>query len=222
MTTIALFHSATGLRPAIHDFAEQLRDAGHRVHTPDLFDGRIFDDVAEGAAHRDSIGIPTLIERALAAVEALPQQVAYIGYSMGAGPAQLLAATRPGALGAVLVQGGLTVADLGLAAWPANVDVQLHVGRTDAWFDRDEATRVAASLPATALELYEYDTDKHVFDDHGLKDSYDPILASALHRSILDWLARIDRQRVLQESATSSAVGRSQPVGAQRGQAACC
>lgn len=51
MAQIVLFHSAYGLRPAVHAAAERLRGAGHTVHTPDLFDGRTFDDIEAGLAY---------------------------------------------------------------------------------------------------------------------------------------------------------------------------
>ncbi|MBB5933498.1 dienelactone hydrolase [Streptomyces zagrosensis] len=38
-STIVLFHSAYGLRPAVHTAAERLRAAGHEVHLPDLYEG---------------------------------------------------------------------------------------------------------------------------------------------------------------------------------------
>lgn len=41
---VVVYHSAYGLRPAVIDFAEQLRAAGHLVHTPDLYDGEVFSD----------------------------------------------------------------------------------------------------------------------------------------------------------------------------------
>lgn len=42
------------------------------------------------------------VERARAAVEPLPSEVVYVGFSLGVLPAQSLAQTRPSARGAVL------------------------------------------------------------------------------------------------------------------------
>lgn len=44
MSHIALFHSALGLRPGTHSFTEQLRQTGHIVIMPDLYQGEIFED----------------------------------------------------------------------------------------------------------------------------------------------------------------------------------
>ncbi len=48
MTEIVLFHHAQGLTPGIDAFADELRRAGHTVHTPDLYDGHTFDTLEEG------------------------------------------------------------------------------------------------------------------------------------------------------------------------------
>ena len=45
MTEIVLFHSALGLRPGVTAAADRLRAAGQTVHTPDYYDGEVFDDL---------------------------------------------------------------------------------------------------------------------------------------------------------------------------------
>jgi dienelactone hydrolase len=116
MVTIALFHSALGLRPGVVAFADRLRAAGHAVHTIDSFDGETFDDMNRGAAKRDALGIPELIHRAQTGVEGLPAETVYAGFSMGTGAAELLAATLPGARGAVLMSGALGPPAAGIEA----------------------------------------------------------------------------------------------------------
>lgn len=75
---------------------------GHTVHTPDLYDGRVFDDLAEGVGYADEIGFGTVRERGLQAAAELPEDLVYAGFSLGVMPAQQLAQTRPGARGALL------------------------------------------------------------------------------------------------------------------------
>ena len=51
MAEVLLFHHAQGLTPGVRAFADELRAAGHTVHTPDLFDGRTFASIDEGMAY---------------------------------------------------------------------------------------------------------------------------------------------------------------------------
>ena len=48
MAEVLLFHHAQGQTPGFHSFADELREEGHTVHTPDLFDGRTFGSIDEG------------------------------------------------------------------------------------------------------------------------------------------------------------------------------
>lgn len=48
MAEVVLYHHALGLTAGVVAFADRLRGAGHTVHTPDLFDGRIFDSLEKG------------------------------------------------------------------------------------------------------------------------------------------------------------------------------
>lgn len=116
---IVIFHSAVGLTPGVLTLARSLREDGHDVLTPDLYEGRTFATTAEGALHRDAIGIPTLIERGMAAIGHLPAKVVYVGFSMGAALAAFSAGAKPGALGVALLHGAVPLALLGLEAWPA-------------------------------------------------------------------------------------------------------
>ena len=45
-----LFHHLHGLTPGVRSFAESLEQAGHTVHVPDLYEGRVFKAFGEGAA----------------------------------------------------------------------------------------------------------------------------------------------------------------------------
>ncbi len=63
MAEVLLFHHAQGLTPGIRAFADELRAAGHTVHTPDLFDGRTFASIDEGMAAVKEIGFDEILER---------------------------------------------------------------------------------------------------------------------------------------------------------------
>jgi dienelactone hydrolase len=186
-STIVLFHSALGLRPAVAAFADALRAHGHTVHTPDLFDGKVFDDLDDGVRQRDAIGIPGLIERSRAAVEALPAEVVYAGFSMGSASASFLTATRPGARGAILMHGALPPAAFG-ATWPAGVPAQLHYAEHDPWVDAAEVEALTAAVPR--LATFVYPGGGHLFADAGLAE-YDEASARLMMSRVLAFLAEL-------------------------------
>src|SRR5207248_4472863 len=101
MAEVLLFHHALGQTPGFGAFADELRQAGHTVHTPDLFDGRTFDTIEEGMAFAREAGFGALAERGVAAAGGIGPEVVYAGVSFGAMVAQQPAQTRPGARGAV-------------------------------------------------------------------------------------------------------------------------
>lgn len=96
MAELVLFHHVQGLTDGLHAFADQLREAGHVVHTPDLLDGARPATLEEGIALVQSLGAEGS-ERADRAVADLPAEVVYAGFSWGVLAAQRLAQTRPGA-----------------------------------------------------------------------------------------------------------------------------
>src|SRR4029079_2959318 len=99
MAEVLLFHHAQGLTPGVVAFADELRAAGHVVHTPDLFDGRTFDSTDEGMAYISAAGMDALRERGVRPPDDLPDELVYAGFSFGEMVAQQLAQTRPGARG---------------------------------------------------------------------------------------------------------------------------
>ena len=113
MAEIVLFHHAQGLTPGISAFADKLRHAGHTVHTPDLFDGRTFDTLEQGMKFVRELGFGEVMERGERAVEDLPAELVYAGFSLGVVPAQKLAQTRPEARGALLFYACIPVSEFG-------------------------------------------------------------------------------------------------------------
>jgi dienelactone hydrolase len=166
MAEVVVFHHALGLTDPVRGFAHALRDAGHTVHTPDLYDGRRFDTIEDGMAHSEGIGGPmAIVDRARAAVASLPSEVVYVGFSLGVLAAQSLAQTRPGARGAVLCYAALPLGEWGdnwPATWPEGVRLQLHL------LEGDEDFEVAQGLAATvpAAELLVYPGTEHYFAEH--------------------------------------------------------
>jgi dienelactone hydrolase len=187
---VVLFHSALGLRPAIHEFADGLREAGHTVHTPDSFEGEVFEDLDEGMKKRDALGIPELIGRAQAAVADLPSRLVFAGFSMGTGAAEFLAATRPGAKAAILMHGALAPAGVGLQVWP-QVPVQVHYARDDELVEVDQvrALEAAARAADVSVKVHVYNGVGHLFEDSGSAD-HDPAAAQLMMERVLGFLVR--------------------------------
>lgn len=190
MADIVVFHHAQGLTEGVRAFADQLRDAGHTVHTPDLYDGHTFDDLDDGIAYARDVGFGELAERGVAAGEELGDGLVYAGFSLGVVPAQQLAQTAPGARGALLMHACMPVSEFG-DAWPDGVPAQIHAMEADPFFaeeggDIDAAQALVASTDQA--ELFLYPGDQHLFADPSL-DSYDPDAAELLHTRVLEFLA---------------------------------
>jgi len=64
MSEILLYHHVQGLTEGVRSFADGLRQAGHTVHTPDLFDGRTFETLEDGMGFAREAGFGALAERA--------------------------------------------------------------------------------------------------------------------------------------------------------------
>jgi dienelactone hydrolase len=186
MAELLLFHHALGLTAGCQAIAEGLRSAGHVVHTPDLYEGRTFEDLDEGVAYAESVGFGTIIERGRRAAESLPPGLVYAGLSLGVLPAQALAQTRAGARGAVLLHACVPPAELG-GSWPPGVPLQIHVMEDDELGDVDVARQVAATVPEAELHLYP--GDRHLFTDATLPH-YDEAAASLVLQRVLAFLAR--------------------------------
>jgi len=188
MVELVLFHHAQGLTAGCRAFAAGLSAAGHTVHVPDLYEGATFDTLAAGIAHSERLGFDTVIERGRRAAAVLPPGIVYAGMSLGVMPAQLLAQTRPGARGAVLLHAAVPPAEFG-GPWPPGVPLQIQTMDADPLGDADVARRLAATVEGA--ELFLYPGARHLFSDEGLPD-YDGPAAALLKQRVLAFLARID------------------------------
>jgi dienelactone hydrolase len=190
MADVLLFHHAHGQTSGFRAFAHDLRRSGHHLQTPDLFDGRTFDSLADGLAYAGEIGFGTLIERGVSAAAELPDELVYAGFSLGVLPAQKLAQTRPGARGALLFHACVPTSEFG-GSWPATVPAQIHAMDRDPFFvdagDIDAARALVES--ADDAELFLYPGDQHLFADQSLP-SYDAAAAELLTGRVLEFLGR--------------------------------
>lgn len=190
MATVVVFHHVQGLTEGVGALADRLRSAGHEVHTPDFYGGRTFDSLEEGFAFKREQGIDT---DAIAddAVRGLPDDVAYLGISLGVMAAQRLAQTRPGARAAVLLEACAPLGDDGFGPWPAGVPAQIHGMDGDEFFVGDGDVKAAEEIVATVpgSELYLYSGDGHLFTDSSLP-GFDATATDLVVERVLAFLER--------------------------------
>ena len=192
MAEILLFHHAQGLTAGVLAFAEELRAASHRVHTPDLYDGKTFTDINEGVGYAKQVGFGAIQERGIAAAEGLPNEIVYAGFSLGAMPAQALAQTRPGAKGALLFHSCIPPSEFG-GEWPEGLRVQIHIMEDDEWaLGEGGDLETARELDKTveSAELFVYPGDQHLFADNSLP-SYVESAATLLKQRVLGFLETV-------------------------------
>jgi dienelactone hydrolase len=190
MAEVLLFHHALGLTPGVTGFADELRAAGHTVHTPDLFEGRTFESIEQGVGYAEEVGFSEIIARGVSAAQSLPEGLVYAGFSLGVVPAQALAQTRPGARGALFFYSCVSVSEFG-DAWPNGVPVQVHGMDADPIFIGEGDVDAARGLVEEAEhgELFLYPGDQHYFADSTLP-SYDAEATALLKERVLAFLAR--------------------------------
>jgi len=192
MANVLLFHHALGMTPGMDALADLLRDAGHTVTAPDLYDGRTFSSLEAGVAYAAEVGFDVIEALGVKMAERLPQDVVYVGFSLGVMPAQRLAQTRPGARGAVLVSACVPPGTYS-GSWPAGVPLQVHAMEQDPLFveegDLDAAVNLVES--AQSAELILYPGNSHFFADISSPE-YNEDAAHALTASILQLLAGVE------------------------------
>lgn len=188
MAEVLMFHHAHGLTEGIRAFAAELREHGHTVHTPDLYDGQTFEALDDGIGYAQRVGFGEILERGVRAADDLPNELVYAGYSIGAMPAQKLAQTRAGARGALLFHASVPPSEFG-AGWPASVPVQVHAMDNDEFFVDEGDIEAAREIVAAAQdgELFLYPGDRHLFTDSSLP-SYDADSTAQLARRVLAFL----------------------------------
>ncbi|CAL9555459.1 hypothetical protein SUDANB171_04509 [Streptomyces sp. enrichment culture] len=190
MADVVLFHSAYGLRPAVHTAAERLRAAGHQVHVPDLYDGRTAGTVEEGMEIKDDIGTDELLRRAVASAAPYSDKgLVYAGFSLGASLAQTLALGDVKARGLLLLHGTGDIAD---DASSPGLPVQLHVADPDPFEPHDWQTAWYLRIGRTGAdaEVFPYAGAGHLYTDPELPD-YDAEAAETTWRIALAFLDEV-------------------------------
>ena len=187
MAEVVLFHHVQGLTDGVLAFAEGLRADRHTVHTPDLFDGARPETIDHGVKLVGSIGDEAIGERAELALAGLPDGLVFAGISFGAGEAQRLAQTRPGARGALLYEACMPITgEWAFGPWPAGVRVQIHGMDEDPFFGSGgdvDAARELVEIVGSEAELFVDSGDRHLFLDSSLPSHDGEAAALVLQRS---------------------------------------
>ncbi|WP_275559661.1 dienelactone hydrolase family protein [Streptomyces sp. 5-6(2022)] len=189
-STIVLFHSAYGLRPAVHEAADRLRAVGHEVVVPDLYEGETAETVEDGMVIKERIGRDELLKRAITAAAPYSDRgLVYAGFSLGGSLAQNLALGDDKARGLLLLHGTSDIADDAAAD---DLPVQLHVADPDPFEPHDwlNAWYLRMRRAGADVEVFRYGGAGHIFTDPELPD-YDKEAAEATWRVALGFLASL-------------------------------
>ncbi len=189
MTTVAIFHSVLGIRTGILDAADRLRQDGHDVLVPDLFDGRTFDDYPPAMSFAwEEVGLEVLKQRALEAVTELPDGFVSVGFSLGCIMAVHVATQRT-VSGVLMLSGAVPVSWLD-AKWPAGVPAQTHSSLEDPWREQEEVELTAQEVAAGGgtLEVFDYPGSGHLFTDPTLPAEYDADATALLWSRVLPFV----------------------------------
>ena len=189
MTTLLLFHHAQGQTAGFLAFADKLREVGHTVHAPDLYDGKTFQDLGEGVAHAEQVGFGEIIRRGSEAAMELPSDIVYAGFSLGGLPAQSLAQTRPGAKGAILFHSCAPTSEFD-SPWPKGLPLEIHIMDADEWAEDDREVAKDLVRETDTAELFLYPGSGHLFADPSL-DDYDASATQLLKERVLAFLRRM-------------------------------
>ncbi|WP_273851835.1 dienelactone hydrolase family protein [Guptibacillus spartinae] len=183
-----MLHHVLGKTEGIEAIAEQLREAGHIVHVPDLFEGRIFSSLEEGLGFVKEIGFREVTARGIRAADDLSRDLVYAGFSLGVPVAQQLAQTRNGARGALFFHACLPPSEFE-SPWPVDLPVQIHAMNADPFFVEDGDINAARELVESAnhAELFLYEGKEHLFTDSSIP-SYNPVAAKVVMNRVLDFL----------------------------------
>ena len=192
MVNVVLFHSTYGLRSAVIETADRFRAAGHTVTTPDLYRGTVFGDLDEARRYRDGVGLDTLARRARTAVEDLPADLVYSGFSLGGGLGGELLMQRPGARAGLLFSVAVPPEDG--AEWPPGVPAEVHYATGDPFVPPQEVAELRAAVTGSGgtFSAFAYPDSGHLFTDPGLP-GFNPDAAALMWARAGEFLARCGR-----------------------------
>jgi carboxymethylenebutenolidase len=187
-TAILLIHEWWGINQHIRDLARRYADAGYNCVAPDLFRGRVAQDVKEASALMDALAIEDGLETIRKAMEAARDKYGFDqfvinGYCMG-GTFALRAACEISELKAAAPFYGDIPEEEVLKK--LTVPTLFIAGKRDAWINEAKVNglKEAATKHNLPVAVVSYDAD-HAFFNDTRPEVYDPEAAQDAWQRVL-------------------------------------
>ncbi|MGQ0761007.1 MAG: dienelactone hydrolase family protein [Acidobacteriota bacterium] len=168
-TAVILIHEWWGINPHIRDLARRYADEGYNCVAPDLFRGRVAQDVKEASALMQALaiddGLETIHEAMAAAGETYGwDQFVINGFCMGGTFALRAACEIPELKAAAPFYGDIPEADV---LQKLTVPTLFIAGKRDAWITPEKVNGLfeAAKKYNLPIEAVSYDADHAFFND---------------------------------------------------------
>ena len=194
MAEVVLYHHVQGLTTGVQSFADELRQAGHTVHTPDLFDGHTFDTIEEGMAFARETGFGALVERGAGSRRGEPPRLVYAGFSFGVWSRS--SSRRPGpVLAAPCSCPAVSRSRSSARRGPRASRFRCMARRPTRSSKRTSTAARALADSTDEAELFLYPGNEHLFADSSLP-AYDAAAAALLTGRVLAFLDALQPRRM--------------------------
>ena len=186
--TVILIHEWWGINQHIRDLARRYTQEGYNCVAPDLFRGRVAQDVKEASALMDALAIEDGLETIRNAMDAARDKYGFDqfvinGFCMGGTFALRAACEIPALKAAAPFYGDIPEEDV---LQKLTVPALFIAGKRDAWINEAKVNglREAASKHNLPVEVVSYDAD-HAFFNDTRPEVYDPEAAQDAWQRVL-------------------------------------
>jgi carboxymethylenebutenolidase len=185
---VLLIHEWWGINQHIRDLARRYADEGYNCVAPDLFRGRVAQDVKEASALMDALAIEDGLETIRRSMEAARDQYGFDqfvinGYCMGGTFALRAACEIPELKAAAPFYGDIPEEAV---LKKLTVPTLFIAGKLDAWINEEKVKglKEAATKHDLPVEVVSYDAD-HAFFNDTRPEVYDPESAQDAWQRVL-------------------------------------
>ena len=168
-TAVILIHEWWGVNQHIRDLASRYTQAGYNCVAPDLYRGRVAQDVKEASALMDALGIEDGLETIRNAMDAAREKYGFDqfvinGFCMGGTFALRAACEIPELKASAPFYGDIPGEDV---LKRLTVPTLFIAGKRDAWINEEKVNglRQAATQHGLPVEVVSYDADHAFFND---------------------------------------------------------